>query len=151
MDPLIEKYKSYGSVYIWQYREKNPKRRHWNLTADEDGCSSLIELLELMQNSRFSSKKLFKTTSPTNQQISIPNNRNPEWHSKPALSLRSLKENNCGWMLTAKNDSLEIVFCKEKLSELMEAIVKIKGGDGDFAISDDNDNNVLYFWWNHKS
>jgi hypothetical protein len=46
------------------------------------------------------------------------------------------------------DNGIEIQFGKEKLTELQNAINGIPKGNGDFAISDQNEENILYFWWN---
>ncbi len=148
MDSSIEKFIPVGSISIWKYSEKNPLHRHWNLTADTKGCDSLLELLSLMQVSQFSSKKTVRLALPTDQQINVPNNRNAKWHSKLILELKYTKSNNDQWQLYETNNTIEIIAGNNKLIELCEVLKKIKNNKGDFAISDGNDDNVLYFWWN---
>jgi hypothetical protein len=103
-----------------------------------------------MEQSEFSSKKSMKTSIPTNRQIDVPNDRNTEWITKSFIDLKYLKLETDQWSVNPKEDSLEIVIGKHKIHELKKAIVKVKAGEGDFAISDNEENHVLYFWWSLK-
>ena len=150
MDQSIEKYKIKGIFYIWEFKEPNPNMKSWNFTADKFGCDSVIQLLQLMGGSKYPSQKIINATTPTDRQISVPNNRNSQWHSKNFIELKYLNSQSKVWRLNSKSDTLEIVFDTPKLKELEQAIASLKAGNGDFAIGDDDDNNILYFWWNHE-
>ena len=50
------------------------------------------------------------------------------------------------WLIKELDNGIEIQFGKEKLTELQNAIKGIPKGKGDFAISDQNEENILYFW-----
>ncbi len=51
-------------------------------------------------------------------------------------------------MISKNDNGIEIQFGKAKLTELQNAIKGIPKGNGDFAIFDHNDENILYIWWN---
>ncbi len=150
MDQSIEKHKLKGNFYIWQYKERNPQRLCWNFTADIDACDSLLRLIGLMEQSGFSSTKSIKTSIPANLQIDVPNNRNKNWLTKSFIELRYLKPETDQWSIIPRNDSLEIIAGKNKMAEFKTAITRVKAGEGDFAISDKEENHILYFWWSLK-
>jgi hypothetical protein len=76
MKEKIEKQKFDGNVYAWKYLENSRNYPGWNFTVDKTGSGSLLELLDLMKRCEWSSKKEIQTSTPTERQISVPNNQN---------------------------------------------------------------------------
>jgi hypothetical protein len=91
MEHSIEKYSLRGNLYVWEFKEKNPNIRWWNFTADKVGCDSFLQLLQLMSNSKFPSRKRINTSTLTDTQIAVPNNRNSQWRHKNIIDLKYLK------------------------------------------------------------
>ena len=147
MEEAIRKFDLKGKIHFWEFREKNPNMRCWNFTANMQGCESFIQLLELMQSSPYSSKKSILLSTPEISQIEVPNNRNVNWRTKSKLNLIFKKNETSVWSIKVPDDVLEISFGSEKMEKFINAVRQVKAGHGDFAISDDNDDNVLYFWW----
>ena len=147
MEEAIKKFGVNGKIHIWEFKEKNPKLKHWNFTADSEGCSSFIQLLELMQSSPYSSRKTLTLTPPGNSQIKTPNNRNIDWKTKSRLNLIFKKTETSLWNINVDGDELEINFSTDKLNEFIYAVAQVKAGKGDFAIADAKEENILYFWW----
>jgi len=153
MKALIEKFKVNGKVYIWKYIENQRNYPGWNLTVDLKASKNLSELLDLMTASDWPSKKIISTELPTETQLKIPNNNIglAKWKSKPKLTLNYKKgESENHWLITETDNGVEIQFGKTKLVDLKNTINGIPKGEGDYAISDLDDNNILYFWWNSE-
>lgn len=151
MEALIEKFKVNGKVYIWMYTDNQKNYPGWNLTVDLQAGISLIELLDLMTASEWSSKKTISTELPTKFQLKVPNNELglAKWRTKPKLTLNYRKEESKDfWLITETDNGIEIQFGKTKLTDLKNAINRVPKGDGDYAISDMDDKNILYIWWN---
>jgi hypothetical protein len=151
MKAQIEKFKVNGKVYAWTYKDNNRNYPGWNFTVDLKASESLSELLNLMSDCEWSTKKKVTTELPTQAQLDVPNNQNEiaRWKSKPNLTLNcKTSESENHWLLSEHDNGIEIQFGKEKLTELQNAIKGIPKGNGDFAISDQNEENILYFWWN---
>ena len=97
---------------------------------------------------------LEKTVSidvPSESQLKVPNNQKglAQWKSAKQLTLNYSKQGpDEEWIVTEKTDEVEVKFGKGKLRRLQTAIAEIPKGKGDFAISDSDDENILYFWWN---
>ncbi|SDH08093.1 hypothetical protein [Psychroflexus sediminis] len=150
MKAEIEKYKVKGKVYTWTYKDNQRNYPGWNFTVDSNASESLFELLNLMDACEWSTKKTLPTTSPTQNQLNVPNNQNgtAQWKSKPNLTLNyKTNESENHWRINELNNGIEIQFGKTKLTELQNAINGIPKGNGDFAICDQNEENILYFWW----
>ena len=151
MKESINKYKVHGKVYAWTYKDNNRNYPSWNFTVDSRGSESLCQLLNLMISCEWSIKKKIALELPTKMQLNVPNNQNgiAKWKSKPNLILNyNTSESENYWLINEFDNEIEIQLGKEKLTELQNAINGISKGIGDFAISDENDENILYFWWN---
>jgi hypothetical protein len=151
MKTQIEKHKIGGKVHIWTYKDNQRNYPGWNITTDLKASEQLTQLLNLMNLCDWSSKKTFRTESPTNNQLSTLNNQRgfTTWKSKPNLTLNcKTTEPEDHWLIRETDFGIEIQFGKTKLTELKNSINRIREGEGDFAISDQNDENILYFWHN---
>jgi hypothetical protein len=147
MEEVIKKYSVKGKIHFWEFKDKNPNRRNWNFTADSEGCTSFIELLELMNCSLYSSKKLVTLSPPEQSQIDVPNDRNIYWRPKLKLNLNYRNNESSLWIIKEDSDILEISFGTDKVREFIDAVSQVKENKGDFSIGDNNDNHILYFWW----
>ena len=103
-----------------------------------------------MDQSDWSTKKSVKTNTPTDNELRVPNNRQgtATWSTKPTITF-SMKSNGTSdyWMTEEKKEELEIVFSKDMLKQLRQAIADIPNGKGDISIADSEEENVLTFWW----
>ena len=50
-------------------------------------------------------------------------------------------------MTEEKKEELEIIFSKDKVKQLKQAIADIPNGQGDISIADSKNENILTFWW----
>ena len=150
MKQAIEKLRVSGGVYIWKYADSERNYPGWNLTVDLVASRELTQLFDLMDQCEWSTSKKIFTSLPTDDEVSVPNNRNgnAKWTTKPEITLSTrTTENPDYWVIREKQKNLEIHFGKQKLKKLKEAIISIPKGKGDFSISDDSDENTLTFWW----
>ena len=76
MKAQIEKHKVNGKVYTWSYKDNNRNYPGWNFTVDLNASKSLSDLLNLMNDCEWSTKKTISTELPTELQLSVPNNQN---------------------------------------------------------------------------
>ena len=151
MKAQIEKYKISGKVYCWKYKENERNYPGWNFTVDVKASRSLSQLLDLMSLCEWSSKKKIQIEMPTGSQLTVPNNQGgrARWKtiSKMTLNCKKTEPEN-HWAITELGEEIEIQFGKSKLTELQNAIKEIPNGKGDYAIADEDDESILYFWWN---
>ncbi|WP_321309046.1 hypothetical protein [Marinifilum fragile] len=151
MDSQIEKYIPKGKIYTWKYTERYGKFEAWNFTLDQDGANSLSDLLDLMKESQYPSKKKIATTYPNRNQLDVPNylNGKAKWESKPNIvfSFKKYEDENY-WEIKENTSSIELRFGFAKLRELKKAIQDIPKGKGDYGIYDASENNLLMIWWN---
>lgn len=153
MDKTVEKYKLEGKFYIWIYTENKRNYSGWNFTADKRSFESLINLLEVMNNGEWPSKKSVSLDKPNDSQLLIPNNRNglAKWYTKERVifKFKMLEAPNL-WLLKESNSEFEIIFGKNRLKELKSSLSRVLKGDGDFAMCDDSEEKILNFWWNQE-
>ena len=154
MKEKIEKQKINGKVYVWKYLENSRNYPGWNFTVDKIGSGSLLELLDLMKRCEWSSRKEIQISNPKENQLKVPNNQNgsAKWKtvSKLILSSKRNAEKEL-WKVIVKETEIEIEFGENKLIEFEKAISGIPKGIGDFAISSDSEEDILYLWWNVES
>ena len=149
MKSKIEKHKINGKIHTWIYKDNNRNYPGWNFTIDSKASENFLELLNLMNTSEWSTKKVITTELPTQTQLNGVNNQSgiAKWKSKPNLTLHcKTTESKNHWLIKELDNGIEIQFGKTKLVEFQNAIIEIQKGNGDFAISDKNEENILYFW-----
>ena len=137
-DPAVSRWKQNGLAAFW----REPKSDHWNLTADDECCRSLIELIDLMQNAQWSSRAQVSLTMP---------DRTANGDVAGAKFAKSIEicypKDQVGrehWEIRSdQNLSLEIGF--DRLFELRSVVNDIRVGNGDYSIG--SDANPLWVWW----
>jgi len=153
MKEKIAKLKIIGRVFIWKYSDNIGNYPDWNLSVDKLASKELSNLLDMMNECEWSTNKTISTSKPTESEIAVPNNQNgnAKWLTKPAIifcTKSSFSPHH--WVINEMPDSIEINFGKQKLQRLKEAIISIPSGNGDFSIADENQKNILTFWWNSR-
>lgn len=151
MKEQINKLKITGKIYLWKYLENSKNYPGWNITVDKTGGDNLLELINLMKTCEWSSKKSIQIFKPNQEQLNVPNNKNgkAEWKSTQNLILNLKKEVEPDfWEVIDKGNDIEILLGNNSLLKLENSIKRILNNEGDFAISSNDDENILYFWWN---
>ena len=150
MDDRIRTFRVTGKVYLWRYGDATAGYKGIHLTADNKGCQELLTLLDLMKDSKYSSKHQLALTPPTGNQTDVPSRSYSKIQPYSSLQLNHQKQYVDHWRITYKDEGLVIEFGKNHLNQLINAIAAINDGKGDFTISDENadDENTLWFWWN---
>ena len=144
MTPQYFKFK--GKVYLWKYLENQSNYPGINLTANRDGCDSMIELLTLLGYSQYAPTKTLNL-QPTIQQIASVGTRKDKFKSFTALTLHFATEEESTWTVEELNDEIRLSFSLHYLNELKNAINRIREGAGDFLLTDNKRKNILCFWW----
>ena len=147
MKQEIEKFIIQDDIYFWKYLENERNFPGWNISFNKTAGESLIDLLNLMNNCEWSSKKAIEIKHPTNNELQIVNNQSgtAKWKFKPSLVLNHRKDETSLWEILEKENEIEIRFGKERLTEFLNATMKMSKRINDFGIYED-DENCLYFW-----
>ena len=141
-DPKVEHWRQRGTICMWQSRRPAGA---WNLTASDAACDALCELLDLMRDAQWSSKKELelkkaKVTaghegephrSATQLTIKYPKDRVPDDH----------------WALQEQETTRKLLLevGAARLQELRDAVTDLKTGGGDYSIGGDQAR--LWIWW----
>lgn len=149
MKEQINKLKINGNIYFWKYLENSRNYPGWNFTVNKIGGENLLELIRLMRTCEWSSKKSIQITEPSQKQLKVPNNSNgkAKWKTFKILTLNHRKDfEKEYWKIIENPEEVEIIFGEEKLIKFESFLSRILNNDGDFSISDNDEENILYFW-----
>ena len=145
----IERFKVSPNISIWKYLENNRNYPGWNFNASPNTVQEIIHLLMLMEECQYSTSKKMILKKTTDSQLRIPNNRKglAKIKSLNELVLYSKKESDSNlWKINEIDSRIEVYFGEDKLKELVNSLNRIIKGENDFAISDINEENIIYFW-----
>ncbi len=130
---------------LWRFDRKNYPGL--NLKVEKSSIHEFIEMFQKILFEEFSIKILLKNNIPSTKTLEFIN-ANSEFSYKENVIFiikNSINENTL--YITETFSDYEITLSKQKLIELIESLEKVKVGDMDFAISDENNSeNILYFW-----
>lgn len=138
------KWKQSGRLFLWRY-EENPKNyRGLHLTADADGCRSLIELLNFMVKSEEESKRTIKLYPTTEYELKVTGCNNRAMPCSK-LILTNRKDNDDYWNISDHNGIATIEGGNNSLSKMVGGLQDIQQGQGDYFIG--SEGHELWFWW----
>ena len=60
-----------GSLYLWRYKEAQRNYPGWQITGDDDGLKSIIELINIMIAEDRNSKRTIQLSSPRKGELVI--------------------------------------------------------------------------------
>ena len=148
MKQKIDRLAIAGNLYVWKYSENSRNYPGLNISADFSAISNLIDLLELMINCEWSTKKVLECKIPTNVILSKPNNRKgtADFKSADHLILTLVKNKKSLWKTTFNDQKAELQFNEAKAIELRQSFLKLLERRNDFSICDEDDDHCLTFW-----
>ena len=125
-------------MYLWRFPHNTRNFPGWQFVADKDGCQSLLELLDLMRNARWSAQAEIRLNKPTEEIVSVPGwPHGTRWTAASVLLIRFPKgkvpESHWRWDGTPTQPRLNIGI--DKLRELRDAIAEVAKGFGDFCVT----------------
>lgn len=147
-DPVVARWKQKGRVHLWRYKQPSKNNSGWHLTADEAGCESVLDLLELMASARWPSRHSIVITEPTELMtvgVAPPGKRKP-WVTPRAWMIqypRAAADNLWQWSATERQAVLAVGL--SKLRELQAGFREIQRGGGDYSMGADGEDR-LWVW-----
>jgi hypothetical protein len=149
-DPTVARWKLRGRVCLWRYRTLGPRWHGWHLAADTEGCASLLELLDLMQRARFSSRATLPLTEPPEAVLDVPNR--DTYDARPATSWTLIHPKRVTeprtWELSSSGTAVTLRFGSDYFPVLRKAIVDLSERTGDYAIGTERpDATWIWVWW----
>jgi hypothetical protein len=135
-----------GSVWLWRYLGSDRNYPGWHLTADSSGAASLVQLLDLFNNSK---QPVFRTVQlgrPTAAILSVPNNRNAKCAAPVKLRI-VLAADPGEWVFTRTDASAQLTLGRDWCPLFRQAVARIPLGEGDFSIGPPGPSQRLWLWW----
>lgn len=152
-DRDVERWRQRGEVFLWRYRDRPRNYPGWHLSADPAGAGSLLALLRLMSDARYSSAQVVAISEPTPRVLSVPNygRGSDAWQSAGRWQLRCTKAAASAneWKLAFTGSGLQLSVGERYLLALIGGVEDLAAGRGDYAISGEeaDDHDCLWIWW----
>jgi hypothetical protein len=135
-----------GRISLWRYTENQRSFPGWHLNADNDGCASLLELIDTLRGHPDSACKL-RVSAPSPDQLAAPNNRSAAWFA-PHFWLIQHDPSPEHWRLSSDSESATLSAGVHWLDRLREGVAAIPAKQGDYAIgAGRHQESRLWFWW----
>ena len=156
-NPLVNRWRQRGKIYLWRFDDEVRKYPGWNFTADDDGCTSLLQLFDTMVNDERSASVEIALSKPSadiqalGPGIGKGRLRAPQ---HVALQFPPMKVAANFWQWTGTLHDPQLKVGQRKLVELIGAVQSVAEGVGDFCIGADDHrehglefaNMSIWFW-----
>ena len=148
MTSSLKSWKQRGWVSLWRYKEFPRKFGGWHITANDEGVSSLLELIELLRQSQTAEYRTVAITAPTKNILSVPNFQRGEAlvASPDKWRIAVQPGSDDTWSFPETLDPASLLIGGSYLPQLVLGLQGIPRGEGDFAIGQGRDTK-LCLWW----
>ncbi len=144
MDPSIKKYKTKGKVALWKINGDAKNYPGWHISFDEEARQSIFDLLQIMNNSEWSSKKEIDLVEPEKVgQKWIHNCGGHKAMRKLVISNRI--EPKSLFRIKAQADTLGLEFGENTLAQFSMHL-NSHSFDTVMSTNEDKSENLLTFW-----
>ena len=146
-DPLVSKWLQRGNLAMWicgsNYSDM-PEKHEWNIAADEEACDAMFELLDLMENGLYSSKKELLLSQPEITATSYPGSKHK---AAASLTIKYPKGriDDDHWELCKNGRDLILTIGLSKFEVLRKILFDMKNYNGDYCIKENG--KPLWVWW----
>ena len=146
-DPIVARFKLQGRVSLWRY-PRVPKWDGWHFAADDEGCSSLLSLFDLMEHAQYPSRVTLALTRPPSEVLNVPSR---EVHLARPAATWTLNFNRQWvpdlWELSADPPAVSLRFGASALPDLRKGVGDSLKGSGDYAIGGAKSSEYIWIWW----
>lgn len=133
-----------GRVFLWTFRPDSRHARGWHLAADAEGGEFFSQLLDRIAEVPGSITTLQLTAASPADIKAISGSRPAS--IAPELILNLDRKEEAHWHTEEQEGKLLLTLGVTKLQLLQTALLRIRKGEGDFAIGDERDEHLLNFW-----
>ena len=136
-------WKQEGTVSLWRYTEFPKKFGGWHITANSDGISSLLALLQLLAGTP-GAYRTVAVIPPSPAVLRVPNFQKGDalWSAPAKWRLQCTSEDT--WQFPLELEPATLTVGGKFLQQLEAGLRGIPKGEGDFGIGLSP---PLYFWW----
>lgn len=148
MSEVVNAWKQKGRVFIWRYPPHKKTHEGWHLTAEDDACDSLIELLNAMRSTPRSSRRTVTISKPTARIWGVPNFGEPRREALGPLTIL-FDPQFSDLTLMEQNDRLLLRVGGARAEDLMTGLRDVRRGRGDYAFrpTERGVSPPIWFWW----
>ena len=142
----LQNWRQQGLVSLWRYVGANRSYKGWHLSADADGCRSLLMLINAFSDDSPVLHRTVSVTAPSKALLAVPGRMSSGVESVSKLRL-SHSVSPTDWLLTESDDAVSLAFGETWRGKLREATNALSKGEGDFRIGPENREQGIWFWW----
>jgi hypothetical protein len=132
------------NAHIWRYKDNTRNYPGYHLTADAEGCASLLAWLRSPK-----SRSEFRLQPVTPEVLSVPNNQGGLAAYVGCTSLKLHVRSNIGrghFVFSEVSGRLGLDCSQQQVECIIKGVEDIQRGEGDYCIGGDGQQ-VLWFWW----
>lgn len=137
-------WQQHGTVSLWRYRDNARNFPGWQLTADAEGCASLLTLLDALHTGGAGASRTLQLSAPGPAQLAVPNNRDARWVAPQTMQL-ILDEDSGAWQWQPDGERQVLRLGVSALAGLRQGVLDIAAGQGDYSLGHGME--ALWFWW----
>lgn len=137
-------WQQHGTVSLWRYRDNARNFPGWQLTADAEGCASLLTLLDALHTEGAGASRTLQLSAPGPAQLAVPNNRDARWVAPQTMRL-ILDEDSGAWQWQPDGERQVLRLGVSALAGLRLGVLDIAAGQGDYSLGHGME--ALWFWW----
>jgi hypothetical protein len=142
----LQNWSQQGLVSLWRYVGANRSYRGWHLSADADGCQSLLALINAFSDDAPVSYRTVSLAAPSKTLLAVPGRMFSGVESASKLRL-AYRASSTEWLLTTSDDIMSLTFGEIWRGKLRDATNALFAGDGDFKIGPEDSEQGIWFWW----
>ena len=142
-DPEVQRFKILGDFYLWSYLPEKKSNSGVHFTCSNDAINSFNELVKMMIESDWSSKKDIKLSETSDRQISICGEKGKSY--KSLIIKHDKKQPDEIFEILKEDDKVYLNLSTDSLLRLNESLAKIKSNEGDYSIGN---HTPFWLWWN---
>lgn len=136
-DP-INAWRQVGVIHLWRYKPEKSGLKGWHMTADQDGLSSVIALVELLLAATYAAKRTLRLARPSKCIIRRPFSPLGDRRVVAPRSLQlSVHANGPEdyWQLDEEGEKLKLSLGRQSVVGLLDGLRVLKEQRyGDFSI-----------------
>ncbi len=140
-------WKQSGQIALWHYAERNRNYEGWHLTANDQGCGSLSDLIDAMMIDGEGATRSIHIVAPTPAMLAVPNCPIRKIIAPSAFRITVASDPNA-WTFPEASEHARLDVGIDWLPLLRDGMSDIRKGLGDYSIGVTRKGSLpLWFWW----
>lgn len=135
-----------GRVSLWCYRKAQSMYDGWHITADTEGCASLLKLFDILSSATRPVYRTLPVTDPRTVGADRIFGEHTLRLTVPA-KLRLANRIDGAGTIGLADDIFEMALSPEDIVSFSDAVKDVSTGQADFGVGFGGDNTIVRFWW----